>query len=279
MSNKNEIADLRREFEQKWLEYYEATFIYVLRKVRNKADAEDITQITFQRFLAHMERVQWKTEVKNLRAYLMSAAANLCVDFLNRNIEETQVSYDDQADEQTRNDLRDQAIQRDDSYTRIEARIFYEELYKSLPLEVILSRLSEYELNLLHLHAVEELTAEEIAKIVDNDVRQVRYDLQKLYAKIRYRARKLFLPQLTIDGEQIRREQIRARFRNKFEGTTSLNLKKRIRPIDPVRPKNEAEHESWLSLSRKRLVDAYGEDEEEYSLDSITEANPEYEGR
>ena len=46
-------------------------------------------------------------------------------------------------------------------------------------------------------------------------------------------------------------------------------------------PTNEAddERESWLLLSRRRLEDAYAEDEPEYSLDLIKEANPEYERR
>jgi hypothetical protein len=44
--------------------------------------------------------------------------------------------------------------------------------------------------------------------------------------------------------------------------------------------KHDADHDSWLRLSESGLENAYGPDEEEYSLDSIREANPEYdEGR
>lgn len=39
------------------------------------------------------------------------------------------------------------------------------------------------------------------------------------------------------------------------------------------------EHEEWLMLSKKGLSTAYAEDEIEYSLDMVKEANPEYEGR
>ena len=39
------------------------------------------------------------------------------------------------------------------------------------------------------------------------------------------------------------------------------------------------EHEGWLMLSKKGLSNAYGEDEIEYSLDMVKEANPEYEGK
>jgi hypothetical protein len=51
--------------------------------------------------------------------------------------------------------------------------------------------------------------------------------------------------------------------------------------IVTVLPKDNsnAEREAWLQLSMKKLEDAYGQVEPEYSLDLIKEANPEYEGR
>ena len=51
--------------------------------------------------------------------------------------------------------------------------------------------------------------------------------------------------------------------------------------IVTVLPKDNsnAEREAWLHLSMKKLEDAYTDDEPEYSVDLIKEANPEYEGR
>jgi hypothetical protein len=43
--------------------------------------------------------------------------------------------------------------------------------------------------------------------------------------------------------------------------------------------KLDEEREAWLSLSRRSLENAYGENEPEYSLDLIKEPNPEYERR
>ena len=43
--------------------------------------------------------------------------------------------------------------------------------------------------------------------------------------------------------------------------------------------KPDEERETWLLLSSKGLERAYGEDEDEYSLDLIKEPNPEYERR
>ena len=39
------------------------------------------------------------------------------------------------------------------------------------------------------------------------------------------------------------------------------------------------EHDNWATLSLESLARAYGDDEPEYALDLIKEANPEYEGR
>ena len=58
-----------------------------------------------------------------------------------------------------------------------------------------------------------------------------------------------------------------------------VELEPNTRLIVTVLPNHDAERESWLRLSGKRLEDAYSEDEEEYSLDLIKEANPKDEGR
>ncbi len=41
----------------------------------------------------------------------------------------------------------------------------------------------------------------------------------------------------------------------------------------------DSEREGWLMLSTRGLDNAYGEDENEYPLHLIKEANPDYEGR
>ena len=57
-----------------------------------------------------------------------------------------------------------------------------------------------------------------------------------------------------------------------------VEIEPNTRLLVTILPKQEPEHESWLHLSKQRLADAYSEDEEEYSLDLIREANPGYEG-
>ena len=42
---------------------------------------------------------------------------------------------------------------------------------------------------------------------------------------------------------------------------------------------SDEERGNWARLSLESLAKAYGDDEPEYSLDLITEANPDYEGK
>jgi len=59
-----------------------------------------------------------------------------------------------------------------------------------------------------------------------------------------------------------------------------IELAPNTKLIVTVLAKNDTEHEQWLRLSNQGLENAYGTDEDEYSLESIREANPEYdEGR
>lgn len=58
-----------------------------------------------------------------------------------------------------------------------------------------------------------------------------------------------------------------------------IELEADTKLIVTVLPKHDGERASWLLLSGRRLAGAYGESEEEYPVDSVKEANPEYERR
>ena len=59
-----------------------------------------------------------------------------------------------------------------------------------------------------------------------------------------------------------------------------IELEPNTKLIVTVLAKNDAEYESWSGLSSQGLETTYGMNEDEYSVDSIREANPEYdEGR
>lgn len=67
------------------------------------------------------------------------------------------------------------------------------------------------------------------------------------------------------DGEQIRLDE-------------PIQLEPNTRLLVTVLT-DETERRAWFLSSARNLEEAYGEDEPEYSLDSILEANPDYEGR
>jgi len=59
-----------------------------------------------------------------------------------------------------------------------------------------------------------------------------------------------------------------------------FELEPNVELIITVLPKSsDEEREDWTRLSLESLARAYSDDEPEYSLDLIKEANPAYEGR
>jgi hypothetical protein len=58
----------------------------------------------------------------------------------------------------------------------------------------------------------------------------------------------------------------------------TVSIPPNTRLIVTVLP-DDIELQEWYVLSKKRLSDAYAEEEEEYSLDLIKEPNPKYERR
>jgi len=70
-----------------------------------------------------------------------------------------------------------------------------------------------------------------------------------------------------------------------FDGSQILldepyELEPNVELIITVLPKSsQEEREDWTRLSLQSLARAYSDDEPEYSLDLIKEANPAYEGR
>ena len=58
-----------------------------------------------------------------------------------------------------------------------------------------------------------------------------------------------------------------------------VELEPNTRLIVTVLRDDDPERTDWLRLSASRLKDAYDAEEEEYSIETIKEANPGYEGR
>jgi RNA polymerase sigma factor (sigma-70 family) len=179
------VIDNRQFFEQHSGELYESLFRQVIKLTRNRRDAEDITQSAFMKVLEQMQRPNWKIDTKSIRAYLGQTARNLHRDRW-RSKSKT-ISYDDN---DVRETIEQQAAVNDDSVARMDNRIYYKELFEALP-NVILKDSTDYERQLLQLRKVDQLPWEEIAEIVGRSVNQVRYDLHKLEARLRYRVARI----------------------------------------------------------------------------------------
>jgi len=183
-ANASVIND-RQFFQQHSGELYESLFRQVIKLTRNRRDAEDITQTAFMKVLEQMQRPNWKIDPKSIRAYLGQTARNLHRDRW-RSKSKT-LSYDDK---DVRETIEQQAAFNDDSVARMDNRIYYKELFEALP-NAILKDSTDYERQLLQLRKVDQLSWEEIAEVVGQSANQVRYDLHKLEARIRYRVAKI----------------------------------------------------------------------------------------
>jgi len=73
----------------------------------------------------------------------------------------------------------------------INRRLYYKKLYQQLPMKGILNDLTEDQRELLELNVVEDRSAEEIARLLNRDSKEVRWELNKLKTNLRKRARTL----------------------------------------------------------------------------------------
>jgi len=73
----------------------------------------------------------------------------------------------------------------------INRRLYYKKLYQQLPMKGILNDLTEDQREMLELNVVEDRSAEEIARMLNRDSKEVRWELNKLKTNLRKRARTL----------------------------------------------------------------------------------------
>ena len=117
----------------------------------------------------------------------------------------------DYDEERIREALERETIEVHDSVARIDNEIYHKELYRALPLRVILEGLSQYERRLLQLSMVDERSAKEVAQVLGTDISRIRYDLNRLRAKIKARAKKLLKQDEAANKLLLTWEQIHAK--------------------------------------------------------------------
>lgn len=186
MSDEDAHAEKRQKLEQACIESLPQLFRYVYSRTGNATLTQDIVQECVLRLLMYMDQRNWEPEIKSAIGFLMTTARHLTDDAWRRRQREAAESLDETDVEQQECEAK-QSI---DFKALIEGRIYLAELQRMLPWSVILRGLSEYELHILYLHAAERMKPEEIAIEQDVNVHSLRYDLTKIYGKIRFRAKR-----------------------------------------------------------------------------------------
>jgi RNA polymerase sigma factor (sigma-70 family) len=189
--DKEHAIERRRQFESNCEEHRRHVYLLILGKIRNATDAQDLTQETILRFLNIMDKNGWEKEINDVGAYTSEIARNLCNEWFAKHWRETPLEADDEEGKQTLEALEDKAVRENDLTSSIEDEIYNWEIFRGLPLKTILGRLTEDERQLLRMLFVDGLDAEEIANELGRSVERVRYQINKLMAKLRYRGRRL----------------------------------------------------------------------------------------
>jgi RNA polymerase sigma-70 factor (ECF subfamily) len=214
-SNGENLSERCEYWNALFAEYYSHLMSFSVRLTGDPDDAEDLVQEVVCRVLKYVDRAaaseQSWMNLKSPAAYLRTVARHIHVD-REKQRRYSQISLDDDDVEGLHHQLVDYSTS-----DAIVNRVYYEELMRSLPLRVFLAGLSGYELKLLHLNSVEEMTVREIAKELDEDASLIRYHLQKVHAKVRYRARTFMNEKMKFHephGESPSRTRIRLSSKN-----------------------------------------------------------------
>lgn len=183
LNESRHAQDKRSLFERDLIESHDLIYRTVLGWNHDEAETENLVQEAYMRTFQYMEECQWTVEISNIAAFVIRIARSLQNDRWRRGVRTE--SLDDKS-------LSEQIVQEIQSNppADIEKRIYLEQLIQTIPFQIILRGLSDYELQILHLAAVEGLSTAEIAEKVGENIASLRYDLQKVESKVRSRARR-----------------------------------------------------------------------------------------
>jgi RNA polymerase sigma factor (sigma-70 family) len=180
-----EPIEWRKRFHENAEKYRKMLVGFVVRRMHDPELAQEIAQKTMVNYLSLREADNWQQDFKNEKAYLIKMARNLLMDEWRAQSKTKSVSLDHLPDDLLCKDLS--------KLTRFDVEKFYlEELSQTIPLNTVLGRLSERQMELLNLRVVYELTYEQIAQKVNENPMIVRYEVQRILVMVRARAKKLF---------------------------------------------------------------------------------------
>jgi RNA polymerase sigma-70 factor (ECF subfamily) len=151
-------------FSQIYDLYITPIYRFIYFKVATRQDAEDLTSEVFLKVWQYITETE--NEVENLRAFLYKSARNLVIDFYRRNAKKdlTQVM-------EVLNSVVDERQQ--SLLSSIESKIEMENI------ETILRRMKDEYREIIILRYIEELSINEIARVLDRSKGSVRVLLHR----------------------------------------------------------------------------------------------------
>ena len=177
----------RKRFQERAPAYVKMLLAAILSLTHDRELSNDVVQQTMVNYLSLREAENWQQEIENEPAYLRRIANNLLADRWKAKARTEWMSLDDQLDDRLQKVLSEFKGGLD-----VEKKIYLDELRKKIPFKIIFGGLSPYQRRLLWLHAVESMSYEEIAQEVNENVVIVRYEVQRIYATVRARVKKMF---------------------------------------------------------------------------------------
>ncbi len=151
-------------FSQIYDLYVTPIYRFIYFKVATRQDAEDLTSEAFLKVWQYIAETE--NEVENLRAFLYKTARNLVIDFYRRN-----AKRDITQDIEVLSSVQDERQQ--DLLSRIETKIDMENM------ETILRKMKDEYREIIILRYIEELSINEIAKVLERSKGSARVLLHR----------------------------------------------------------------------------------------------------
>lgn len=176
-----EFEDWCRVFE----EHHHKLFKYARKLTRDTEEAEDLVHDVFCRIL---DNRSGRSGVDYKLNYLYVTIKNDFLDRLRSGSRSPHVVLSDKQTVESEAAFVDQRSSAD-----IENRLYHKELMGAIPWQMVLKGLTDFETKVLFMYCVDEMNYRQIAKETAQDPTKVRYDIQRMMAKLRYRAQKLLV--------------------------------------------------------------------------------------
>ena len=155
VANRGRSLEQKPDIEQIIMMYYEPIYRFCYWKIHDSAEAQDITQDTFERFL---NAAQTYADIENPKALLYTIARNLCLNW-HKKIHPISLDALEHSGELAINDFSDALI-------------------KDISLSTAISKLSNLQQEILLLRYGQDLKVNEISKILSLSRFQVMYRIR-----------------------------------------------------------------------------------------------------